>query len=105
MSEKEPEKAAPEFGNPPRKKQMRKMVCSICGHEWISYSYGLTIRCPECYKRATDKSYGAGAENPAKIRQRRQEIRQTAASPPAPTEPPKKPQSLLDKLLNWKIGG
>ena len=89
------------FGDPPRKKNMRKMACAICGHEWTSYSYGAIIKCPECYKRSTGKSCGPGAEKMAEIRARRKNA-QPAAAPP---DPPKKPESWLEKVLNMKIGG
>lgn len=117
------------FYEPPEvKKRTRWVKCSVCGHEWRSYGYGRQIRCPECYKQSHGgQAPGPGAEKMAELRAKRKynqseaeeklfdKSAQNDFAEPLNDFAPQKPSSapapkefkgsLLDKILNYQLGG
>lgn len=106
---------------PGRKTTNRKSTlfeCSICGHQWRSYSKGERVFCPACYEREHGRRPGASDEALAKARAARMAKREAAALAAAnskPTEPQRidhiplpgaddvRQTSILDRIMNAKM--
>jgi len=108
------EQSALKPGEPqPRQKHKRNLICVSCGHQWASYGYGKTYRCPECYLRKTGKKPGASVERMAELRAMRTQKPPPAALPPAPKpitaaplpDQPQKEESFLERFLNRPLFG